>query len=418
MTTGFPNHRLEEYMMTTVRVLEIDGSFIYIPGCMIVSFGDPATRTSEVKLVRVAQGLDVGKLDEAHEIFKSVVKDRVGVEYANQKLDELLNRPPYYNVYWSILWYGLSSCTVIPWAFGGSWLDLPPTFVLGCLLGFLQLVVAPKSTIYSSVFEVSCSVWLSFIGRAIGTIGGGKYFCFSAVVQGGLCMILPGYIILSGALELQSRNIVSGSVRMFYAIIYSMFLGFGLTLGSAIYGWMDSNATTNTTCTSNISVYWRIFFVPVFTLLMALTCQAKWHQVTIMTVIACGGYVASYFSSLHFTITEFNSALGSFTIGLMSYLYSRTGASFTKIGYCNTAFTSMLPGIFDQVPGGVASRNILAAGIKQLSNSSDTSGTLLSGTTLSFGIAMIEIAIGITVGLFFAELIIFPFGNKTGLFRL
>ncbi|GMG56278.1 unnamed protein product [Ambrosiozyma monospora] len=62
MLYGAPNHRLEEYLGNTAKVLEIDASFIYLPGCMIVSFGDPATRTSEVKLVRVSQGLDLENL--------------------------------------------------------------------------------------------------------------------------------------------------------------------------------------------------------------------------------------------------------------------------------------------------------------------------------------------------------------------
>ncbi|KAG7830827.1 hypothetical protein KL920_001418 [Ogataea angusta] len=426
MMYGAPNHRLEEYLSAASRVLEIDSSFIYLPGVMIVSFGDPSTRTSEVKLVRVSQGLNLGKLDEAHELYKSVVHDRIGVEEASARLEELLQRPNYFNTWWSILLYGISSCSVISWAFGGSWLDIPPTFVLGCLLGFLQLVVAPKSSIYSSVFEVSSTVCLSFIGRAIGTIGGGKYFCFAAIVQGGMCMILPGYIILSGALEIQSRSLVAGSMRMFYAIIYSLFLGFGLTLGSALYGWMDHRATTNTTCTSNISPWWNFVFVPMFSLALSMASQAQWHQLSVMTIIACGGYVVSYFSSRHFSITEFNSALGSFTIGLLSNLYSRTGTSFRRIGYCNSAFTSMLTGIFDQVPGGVASRNVLAAGISQLSNQTNGgSGTItsaaaaISTSTLSFGISMIEIAIGISVGLFFSTMLVYPFGKKnTGIFSL
>jgi hypothetical protein len=41
--------------------------------------------------------------------------------------------------------------------------------------------------------------------------------------------------VLSGALELASRNIISGSVRMCYALIYSLFLGFGLAIGAQIY---------------------------------------------------------------------------------------------------------------------------------------------------------------------------------------
>jgi hypothetical protein len=38
-----------------------------------------------------------------------------------------------------------------------------------------------------------------------------------------------------GALELGSRNIISGSVRLVWAMIYSTFVGFGILVGSDIY---------------------------------------------------------------------------------------------------------------------------------------------------------------------------------------
>ena len=34
----------------TARVLEVSGQFLYLPGCMIMSFDDLTTRTAEVKL--------------------------------------------------------------------------------------------------------------------------------------------------------------------------------------------------------------------------------------------------------------------------------------------------------------------------------------------------------------------------------
>lgn len=47
---------------------------------------------------------------------------------------------------------------------------------------------------------------------------------------------------MCGSLELASKNIVAGSVRMVYAIIYSLFLGFGLTIGSDLFYVIDRPA--------------------------------------------------------------------------------------------------------------------------------------------------------------------------------
>lgn len=41
--------------------------------------------------------------------------------------------------------------------------------------------------------------------------------------------------MLCGSLELANRSIISGSVRLVYAILYALFLGFGLAMGSELY---------------------------------------------------------------------------------------------------------------------------------------------------------------------------------------
>lgn len=51
---------------------------------------------------------------------------------------------------------------------------------------------------------------------------------------------------------------------MFYAIVYSLFLGFGITIGSALYGLVDSNATSATTCQNPLDWKWNFLFVPLF----------------------------------------------------------------------------------------------------------------------------------------------------------
>jgi hypothetical protein len=40
MLFGAPTHRLEEYLAMTAKVLEINSQFLYIPGCMVISFDD------------------------------------------------------------------------------------------------------------------------------------------------------------------------------------------------------------------------------------------------------------------------------------------------------------------------------------------------------------------------------------------
>lgn len=415
MMYGAPTHRLEEYMVMTARVLAIDGHFVYFPGCMIVSFGDAATRTSQMQLVRCVQGLDLSKLDAAHKIYKDVVHDMVGVEDANARLDELFSRRQRYPRYVQVLLYAFGSSMVAPWAFKANWPDMPICFLIGACVGFLQYYVSPRSALYANVFEVTSSIVVSFLARAIGSVRDGELFCFAAIAQGSLAIILPGYIILCGSLELQSRNLVAGSVRMFYAIIYSLFLGFGITLGSALYGWIDKNAVSSVSCPPQMSHWFYFLFVPAYSITLGLLNQARFRQLPVMVLVSGGGYVVTYFSGQHFKqSTEFTACLGAFAIGILGNLYSRMGKGM--------AVAAMLPGIFVQVPSGIASQSSLLTGVNaadEITSNSSSSASTTGDTGIAFGVTMIEVAIGISVGLIAATIVIYPFGKKrTGLFTL
>jgi uncharacterized membrane protein YjjP (DUF1212 family) len=358
MAYGAPTHRLEEYMRMTARVLELDGQFLYIPGCMLVSFDDASTHTTEVKLVRTNQGVNLGKLKDVHEIYKEVVHDVIGVEEATHRLDSIIREKPKHHRWLLVFVYGLASVCVGPFAFEANFVDLPISFILGCVLGFLQLIVAPKSDLYANVFEISAAVVTSFLARGFGSIpyNGGRLFCFSALAQSSIALILPGYIILCGSLELQSKSIVAGSVRMVYAVIYSLFLGFGITIGTAMYGLMDSNATSATSCARPMNQYARFAFVPLFTMCLCIINQAKWKQTPVMLLISCSGYVVNFFTSKRFASNaQLSQTLGALVIGVMGNLYSRLRHG--------VAAAALLPAIFVQVPSGLAASGSLLAGL-------------------------------------------------------
>lgn len=487
MLYGAPTHRLEEYMKMSARVLEIEAQFLYIPGSMIISFDDTQTHTTEVKLVRITQGLDLGKLRDTHEVYKEVVHDRIGVEEATQRIDEVLKRPARYKPWALIPVYGLASASVGPFAFGARPIDLPIAFVLGCILGILQLIIAPRSDLYQNVFEIAASVITSFLARAFGSIKGGEVFCFSALAQSSIALILPGYTVLCAALELQSRSIVAGSVRMVYAIIYSLFLGFGITIGTALYGIMDSNAISETSCRTSIGHHYFFISVPIFAMCLIIINQAKWKQAPVMVFIAFAGYVVNYFSSKRFSgNTQVANTLGALAIGVLANGYSRLGQRvenwfldlwedrlrpvvkrfrrfvlrkkrkpFSKleaaaheehvIGDGESAFVrhtrrvgyglaaaAMLPAIFVQVPSGLAVSGSLISGVAsadEITGNSTNGTTVVNSTTetsvygdlnsvvFNVGYSVIQVAIGITVGLFLSAVIVYPFGKRrSGLF--
>ena len=326
MKYGAPAHRLEEYMTTCSTILQIKAQFLYLPGCMIISFDDEKSCTAEVQVVKVNEGVDLGRLLDTYEIFKQVVHDQMGVGEANERLAQIKDKPKPFSIIIQIVAYGVASVAVAPFAFQGRFIDLPVAFVLGLGVGILRLVVASKSTLYSAGNEVFSVIVTSFISRWVGSARGGSLFCFSALAQSSIALILPGYIVLLGALELQSRSIVAGSVRLVFAIIYSLFIGFGLTVGTALYGLFDASPSSEAQCRNPMRPSWYALFVPLFALCLMVINRAKPKQMPLMLFIAAVGYTVSYFSSKRFTDNApISSTLAALAVSVLANLYSRIG---------------------------------------------------------------------------------------------
>ncbi|VTO82783.1 unnamed protein product [Fusarium graminearum] len=420
MLFGAPTHRLEEYLSMTARVLEIDGQFLYLPGCMIISFDDKSTHTTEVRIVRTGQGIDLGKLKDVHLIYKEVMHDVCGVEEATEKLENLMKRKDKFHKWLRVIMFGLMSATAAPFSFGARLIDLPLIFAFGCLIGVLQLVVAPNSALYSNVFEVSSTIVVSLLARTFGSIkmGGEEIFCFGALAQGGIVMLLPGYMVLCSALELQSRAIVPGSIRIVYAVIYSLLLGFGITVGAALYGLFDSDPSNTTTCPNAMNPYYAFIFVPPFVVSLCIIYQAKWRQMPVMVIVSFAGYMVNYWSAQRFKSSpQISSTLGAFAVGLLANLYSRLRHG--------VAAAILIPAVFCQVPGSLASTGGLLSGLQvanSLTNATGeiqgtssvqlTQGTNPDNLVFSVAASMIQIAIGIAVGLFMSSLLIYPLGKR------
>jgi uncharacterized membrane protein YjjP (DUF1212 family) len=352
MMYGAPTHRLEDYLRMSARALQINGQFMYLPGCMLISFDDYETHTAEVKLVKETQGVDLGRFNDVFEIYKNVIHQVADVSEAMGDLTEVMARKERYSTWVRILMYGFASTCVGPFAFNARPSDWPICFLLGLLLGVLQLWLAPRSDEFSHVFEICAAILTSFLARAFGSIkvDGNYLFCFSAIAQSSIALILPGYTILCGSLELQSHNIVAGSVRMVYAIIYALFLGFGITIGTAVYGLMDPNAVTSVTCaTPHYFDWWtgnlylsHFPFALLYAICLIIINQGKWKQAPVMILIASAGYQVNYWSAKRFANNvQIANALGAFAIGSLANIYSRF--------FHGLAAAALLPAIFVQV---------------------------------------------------------------------
>ncbi|KAF9195868.1 hypothetical protein BGZ50_003129 [Haplosporangium sp. Z 11] len=382
---GTPSHRIEETCGLLARKMDVDASFALLPGLMTISFNDPETHTSDTRHLHCSQGMDMHKLASVHKIALEVLRGG-SIEKANRELEQVALEPAIFPLWLTLLgWLG-SSAFVAPLAFNGGWLDMCVAGFCGLLVGILGIVAA-KFPVYGNVFEITSSILVGFIAKAFG-----DRVCFSAVALAGVVVLLPGLLLTQAIMELASRNVVSGAVRMFYALMYAFFLGFGLTLGAEIWDYITGGpiAASPTACQHAINRWWYFLIYPAVSASINIVFNANLRQWFGMTLVTSVGLVFTLFLKSGPQIT---AAIAAFAVGITGQLYGRlTG---------QLSYVPLLSGVLLLVPGSVGVRGILA-----IIGSDPSQG-------FTFVLTMIHVSVAITLGVFCSALVWYPFWRKS-----
>jgi uncharacterized membrane protein YjjB (DUF3815 family) len=155
-----------------------------------------------------------------------------------------------------------------------------------------------------------------------------------------------------------------------------------------------------------------------------------------MLIISFAGYVVNFFSAQRFANNaQLANTLGACQYHFQQHLFLKANTTTVAIGVLGNLYSrffqgmsaaALMPAIFVQVPSGLAASGSLISGITSANEitTNTTAATGAGGIPLSdqgivfnVGYSMIQIAVGLTVGLFFSSLIVYPFGKKrSGLF--
>ncbi|KAH8923061.1 DUF1212-domain-containing protein [Atractiella rhizophila] len=417
MMFGAPTHRLENQIQATAQVLDIKCQVIYLYNFMIISFQDEEAHVSETRIIKQNSALDLGKLTQISLLHYEVCHDEIGVDEASLEISRLMQAKPIYGTWTSILIGGLCSVMIAVPSFNASFIDLLVSFPLGCLLVASQSLIAAKSQVLSSIFEIVIAAVISFTAAGLAST---EYFCYAAVTSASIVLILPGWPVCSAALELQSRSIVSGSVRLVWAIIYSLFLGFGISLGAQFWELFSNQKVlygSDNTCavphmTGNPDApWWRqtvtlwtaFLFVPGFPFFLALRNQSPIfrREMAVSVAIAGVGWTTNHFAAKGFPgRSDITSACGAFAVGLLGNLWGKLqqGTSF---------IVTVVPVLF-QLPSGLSNGGLL--------NFAVTTDNSTASFDSGFVVAeqLITVSIGLTVGLFISTVLVYPLGKKRG----
>ncbi|CAO3623061.1 unnamed protein product [Cunninghamella echinulata] len=394
--TGAPSHRIERALEKTSKRLEINGGYFVLPGLMMVNFVDDETHTSETHLIKCSRSLDIAKLEVVNEIAHAIARGKMEIAEASERLDVIKNSPPTWDVKWTLFGYVISSAFVAPLFFNGSWVDCYVSAIFGLGVG-IATFISERVLMFGNVFEMAVPIVVSIITLALH-----NYVCYSAVALSAVVVALPGYSITSAVMELAAKNLCSGAIHLIHAIMYVLFLGFGMSYGNTVWGLThpgnsDDFKDTMQACANPVDPLWYILMLPVACFGISICFGASLKQYPAFTLNAAVGFTVYFFMSKVVGPTSIiTPSVGAFALGLTGNIYGRI----TK----RLSFVMLMGGIIILVPGSIGVR-----GAVSLFDGSNNAGG-------EFAFQIIGIALSITLGLFLSNLCVYPAGRKRSVF--
>ncbi|KAI8353231.1 hypothetical protein BD560DRAFT_336851 [Blakeslea trispora] len=402
MHYGCPAHRLEYAMRQVSRTLAVDAEYVYFPSIMLITFIDSTTHTTDTHFIRQAQAFEMHRLQDIHRLEKLVTHGEVTVDEALEFIDKVASQPAIYPMWLHPFVYALAAFAGCILFFGGRWKE-------GGICAALSMVFATNEIFsnyissFQPIWEITVCIVIGFVARAITKYG----FCFTPIAFSSFIIVLPGYPMAVSIIELVSRQLVAGVVRMVYAIIYAFLLGYGVSMGSSLYILMDKSVTTvqsdickhasnAATCISSESQWFNFLLVPLFALAYCFFLRARPPRWPTMIFVSACTYTINYalacWAHAPPQLLQVVPALG---LGLLGNLLTKITGKMT--------FDAMLLGVFYLVPSSLGIRGAIGLFGGTEENSNQGAG---------FALAMIESSIGITLGLFLATLIVYPRGTQ------
>ncbi|KAH6643276.1 hypothetical protein BKA67DRAFT_542237 [Truncatella angustata] len=349
------------------------------------------------------------RASDVHNVYKRVVNDSIGVDQGMQELRTITWRKPQFSNWSPIPMGGIVSAIIAALSFQGRWIDMPIAFLLGSILTTMRLRIARRNELYRHLLKL----WQQL---------GGDLSCFAAVAQSSMIQILPGLMVLTAMMELQTRKIITGSTRLIFAFIYTQVLGYSIGIGTSLYALIDPTASVEIEC---LEFDW---------------CPNRWHSCKPICpqcdtpgkkLVQDGRFARC---TLPIIFQEEENALKGSESGIMhNESYERGHQQPRKEREFDYALAGavMVPAIFVQVSNDLAANGSLLEGVKTATalakilqgvpEDIDIGDDILDGVSeIDFDIlaSVIQVAISVTIGLGLGALIVYPLGKskkKSGL---
>ena len=375
--------RLESYLTAVCTSLGYYGVFRSTPSEITFAFSKPDQwwQRTHIAIVPVG-GYNMSKLAQVGNLVEELVENKFTLAEATKRLDEIEAMPDPWGM-WS---YPLSFAVV---SFGfsgmlqGSSLDI---FVSVCfsLVVCALVMLAEKwkgrfldALPFTSAFVAgSCAAAVKFWHPELNHI---------IVILAAIIVLIPGFIISAGIVEIVENYIIAGSARLFGGLVYLIKQFTGAWLGISfisLFGPME----LNTTLTSN-PIPMTILSITCLVIGLCFAYQTLLRDF-IWILINCALAYAIVLSCSKLLSADLGILFGAIVASIFANLWARATKRPTSI--------VLIPAITILVSGSIGFRGLLTAATQQTDQG------------MEMFMQMFIVALAIAAGLLIANIIVRP----------
>lgn len=229
---GTPAYRLETHLLNVAQFLGIGAAFAITPTVLTFVIWQPGEDSEYTHVARVMPGeLDLGSLSRTDEIVDAVAENRMSLQEATSRLNEIAAMPNPYSRFATFLAFGAAG-GAFAMLMRASWTDVMYATLLSLLVyGFVFW--AEKSRRVTNMLEPLVALVSALVATALAAYVDPSIHV-PLVVLSAIIVFIPGLALTLGLAELASRHLVSGTARVMDAVMLLFKLYFGAFLGIAL----------------------------------------------------------------------------------------------------------------------------------------------------------------------------------------
>ena len=375
--------RLESYLTAVCTTLGYEGVFRSTPSEITFAFSkqDQWWQRTHIAVVPVG-GYNMAKLAEVGNLVEELVADKITLIEASKRLDEIEAMPDP----WGLWSYPVSFALV---AFGfsgmleGSLLDNIVSVCLSLVVCALFLLAEKMkgrfldALPFTSAFVAgSCAatvkLWLPDLNESI-------------VILAAIIVLIPGFIISAGIVEIVENYIIAGTARLFGGLVYLIKQFTGAWLGISfisLFGDMELNTSLDPNSTSIILLSITCLIVGLCLAYQTLLRDCVW------VLINCALAYGIVLSTSELLSADIGILLGATVASMFANLWARITNRPTSI--------VLIPAITILVSGSIGFRGLLTAATQQADQG------------MQMFLQMFIVALAIAAGLLIANIILRP----------